>query len=309
MKRLPKVLRRLRRISVRQLSQSLPSLSQLLQRIRHRRYWDRHDLPKIARTGGAATEHPRPDFIIIGAPKCGTSWLQGALGQHPSIIMVPDEIEYFSVHLHYPVEWYFDHFTQRLASVKAALPASYALGEKSARYCAISPDRISLIRRLLPDARLILMTRDPVARHWSQAKRYFSKRRLSNQQGGVLTVPRSKLFDYFMTTRHLGEFSKMIANWTTVFPHRQLLIMSQERTLASPRAAFDAVLQHIGVSEGYDPGAIRFLTQQKNRGPKVEMPDDVAAFLEDMFVAERSRLRNLLANSAFAYARSEDAQE
>ena len=40
---------------------------------------------------------PRPDFVIIGAPKCGTSWLQRALAQHPDIVMVPDEIEYFSL--------------------------------------------------------------------------------------------------------------------------------------------------------------------------------------------------------------------
>src|SRR6476620_438523 len=39
---------------------------------------------------------PYPHFIIIGAPKCGTSWLRAALDQHPEVLMLPDDVEYFS---------------------------------------------------------------------------------------------------------------------------------------------------------------------------------------------------------------------
>jgi hypothetical protein len=244
-----------------------------------------------------------PDFIIIGAPKCGTSWLQGVLSQHPNIVMVPDEIEYFSAHLErYPLDWYVHHFTQCLASAAATKPKIDVIGEKSARYCSITLDRIRVIHRLLPDARLILMTRDPVARHWSHAKRYFSKQRINSHKDGVLAVPQSTLFDFLTSTRPLGEFSTMIANWTAVYPREQLLIVSQEKTLARPLETYAAVLAHIDVASDYDPASIRFLSEQKNRGPRIEMPDDVAELLEGMFASERRHLRELLGERAFTYS-------
>jgi hypothetical protein len=45
---------------------------------------------------------PYPHFMIIGAPKCGTSWLRAALDQYPDVLMLPDEVEYFSDFLDKP---------------------------------------------------------------------------------------------------------------------------------------------------------------------------------------------------------------
>ncbi len=216
--------------------------------------------------------------------------------------MVPDEIEYFSAHLDYPLEWYLNHFARQVAATPRPAGVSRTLGEKSARYCSIPPDRIRLVHRLLPDAKLILMTRDPVVRHWSQAKRFFSKRRFNKLEGGVLAIPRQELFDFFERMRPLGEFSTMIANWIEVYPARQLLIVSQERALAHPRAAYDSVLEHIGVSRDYDPEAIGLLQAETNLGPKLKMPDDIAEYLEGMFAAERERLRELIGESPSVYA-------
>jgi hypothetical protein len=252
--------------------------------------------PKVTASGEATL--PYPHFVIIGAPKCGTSWLQGALGQHPNVVVVPDEIEYFSSNFdRQPVEWYENLFEQQVAQVAPQKAAPYVVGEKSARYCSLPPDRIRLVRRLLPDVRLVLMARDPVSRHWSHAKRYFSKPRHAEREGGtILTASRDRVFDFLRRTRFLGEYSTMVANWTAAFPADQLLLVSQEYTLANPRATFDAVLQHLGVSTDYDPSSIRMLAKQRNRGPVIEMPYDIAEFLESMFAAERAHLRAVFAN-------------
>ncbi len=244
---------------------------------------------------------PRPDFIIIGAPKCGTSWLQRALGQHPGILMVPDEIEYFSMHLDYPLDWYLNHFAHAAKATRSGSAISPVMGEKSARYCAIEPDRVAIVHRLLPDARLILMTRDPIARHWSQAKRFFSKKRFNKREGGVFGVPRGELFDYFERMRPLGGFSTMIANWTGIYPPERLLIVSQEKALERPREAYDAVLEHLGVSRDYDPKAIKILDAETNLGPKLEMPKDIGDYLESMFAGERERLHKMLGDRTAVY--------
>src|SRR5262245_39274524 len=154
----------------------------LRKRLVHLRYGHSRGVAEV-HWSSVTNRFPRPNFIIIGAPKCGTSWLQRTLGQHPGILMVPDEIEYFSMHLNYPIEWYLNHFARVRRKEKSLPRAPFVLGEKSARYCAMEPDRIARVHRLLPDAKLILMTRDPITRHWSQAKRFFSKRRFNKREG------------------------------------------------------------------------------------------------------------------------------
>jgi hypothetical protein len=96
----------------------------------------------------------------------------------------------------------------------------------------------------------------------------------------------------------------MIANWTGVYPKEQLLIMSQEKALEHPREAYDAVLTHIGVSCDYDPAAIKRLQTATNSGPKLQMPDDISGYLEEMFAGERDRLRALLGDRTAVYAKN-----
>ncbi|MBI4486021.1 MAG: hypothetical protein HY655_08430, partial [Acidobacteria bacterium] len=131
---------------------------------------------------------------------------------------------------------------------------------------------------------------------------YAKPRNREREGGDVLSVPRKRLFGFLTRTRVLGEFSLMIANWTSVYPPEQLLIVSQEHTLAHPRATFDAVLEFLGIAGGYDAASIRLLSKQRNQGPSIRMPGDVAEFLEGMFSEERQRLRALLGDRGIVSA-------
>jgi sulfotransferase family protein len=292
-----KFLRRLRRVSARQITDRFPAVTKQLQRIRYRN-WAR----ETSNVGHAGAADPlRPDFLIVGAPKCGTSWLMGGLGQHPNVIMLPEEIEYFSLHLDYPLEWYAEHFARQRDAAKHAKRAPYLLGEKSARYCAMPIENIEHARKVLPDAKLILMTRDPVSRHWAHAKKFFAKRKLINPDQAVLSMNRRKLLEFFEAMRPLGEFSKIIDNWTSVYPKDRLLVLSQEKALTSPQAILDAVREHLGLAADFEPDSLAFMTRQRNRGPNVEMPQDVAEFLEGMFADERQWLRDFFRDRPFVH--------
>jgi hypothetical protein len=295
-KRASKWYRRTKRRFGRRLATGLPSVSQRLHATRYR---------TAEREVVGLPERPRPfrpDFIIIGSPKCGTSWLSAALDQHSEVVTVPDEIEYFSSHSYYPIEWYYERFARRLASSpKVGKLKTCVLGEKSAHYCSLPLDQIERVRHLLPDARLVLMTRDPISRHWAHAKKVFAKRRLRNPETAVLDAPRRRLWAFFEEQRPVGDFSNIIECWTAHFPSEQLLILAPYTTLASPREAYDAVLRHIGASTDYDPALITALSRQRNQGPKVEMPKDVAEHLTEMYAGERQWLREFFGNRQFAY--------
>jgi Sulfotransferase domain len=238
-----------------------------------------------------------PDFLILGAPKCATSWLQSALNRHPQIRMVPDEIEFFSSHVDRPLQWYLNHFkelTKKEGGAKAIEPqGKLVIGEKSAGYCGISMSCIKLTHRLIPEARLILMVRDPVKRHWSHAKRYFQKEK-SQERGYRSLDSRQSLFEFFKRTRRFSEFSKIIESWTKVYRSEQLLVINQEEAFANPLDIFEQALRHINVS----PDArmkMKWITRNsRNSGPSVPMPDDVKAYLEEMFASERENLARVL---------------
>ena len=47
---------------------------------------------------------PFPHFLIVGAPKCGTTALHNYLTQHPEVNMSPKEIHYFGKDLNYKIK-------------------------------------------------------------------------------------------------------------------------------------------------------------------------------------------------------------
>jgi hypothetical protein len=100
-----------------------------------------------------------PDFYIVGAPKCGTSALFSYLGAHPGIAMSDvKEPHYWSRD--------FNPLRPRPPSREAYLdlwtdaPAGALRGEASTHY-ARSRVAIPAIQAESPDARFILMLRDP----------------------------------------------------------------------------------------------------------------------------------------------------
>ena len=103
-----------------------------------------------------------PNFLIIGAAKCGTTSLYYQLKQHPQVFM-PDTKEptFFSERERGQwkrgLEWYESLFAARNNEI--------ALGEASTSYSKASAyeDAPRLIAATIPEVRLIYLIRDPIA--------------------------------------------------------------------------------------------------------------------------------------------------
>lgn len=102
---------------------------------------------------------PLPSFLIIGAQRAGTTTLYGNLAQHPDIRPpMRKEVHYYSVHYERGANWYRAHF-----------PLSIGLAHdwqtfEATPYYLFHPMAPSRILQDLPDARLIVILRDPVDR-------------------------------------------------------------------------------------------------------------------------------------------------
>jgi hypothetical protein len=110
-----------------------------------------------------------PSAIIVGAQKAGTTQLYSYLTTHPRVFPAScKEVNYFSLHAERPVEWYRAQFpfTRRVAAV-----GGQAI-EASPSYLP-NPAAMRRMHAVLPNARIIALVRDPVARafsHYQHAK-------------------------------------------------------------------------------------------------------------------------------------------
>lgn len=108
----------------------------------------------------------RPDFLGIGVQKGGTTTLHTLLKKHPGVALPSDkELHYFSLHYSLGEAWYGGHF--------ATAAPERRWGEITPYYL-FHPLAAQRIRNCLPDARLIVLLRDPVERALSQL--FHSKR-------------------------------------------------------------------------------------------------------------------------------------
>jgi Sulfotransferase domain len=97
-----------------------------------------------------------PNFLIIGAPKAGTTSLHAYLAGHPDIHMSDPKELYFFDDPAYEMrrEWYESHF-ETDAPLRGEATPHYAMYP----YYAGVPERI---HRLIPDVKLVYLVRDPL---------------------------------------------------------------------------------------------------------------------------------------------------
>lgn len=110
-----------------------------------------------------------PDFLIIGAQRCGTSSLYKYLGRHPDLApSLRKEVGFFSDHYAKGESWYRSHFPVHARKVLHLRRSGVSLQTFEA-----TPDYMLDIRsprraaELLPNIRIIVLLRNPIDRAYS----------------------------------------------------------------------------------------------------------------------------------------------
>jgi hypothetical protein len=102
----------------------------------------------------------RPNFFIIGAPKCGTTSLAFWLSEHPSVYMSRKKEPH-----HYCFDFRHNNYYQKrdryLALFDGVERCHTAIGEASVWYL-YSEEAVSNILKEIPDAKFIVMLRNPI---------------------------------------------------------------------------------------------------------------------------------------------------
>lgn len=102
-----------------------------------------------------------PNFFIVGAPRCGTTSLSKYLKWHPQVrLSDPKETHFFtSVYPDHPELDIQRDYVERF--YRPPKPNQRAAGEASVDYL-YSPETIAKLKQLRPDAKFIVMARNPM---------------------------------------------------------------------------------------------------------------------------------------------------
>ena len=176
----------------------------------------------------------RPDFIIIGATKSATTWLQQCLQLHPKVFMPGPELHYFSRCYDKGHGWYRAQFD-------GAGP-DRLIGEKSNSYLDEPPAEIRL-QAFAPDARLIVQLRNPIERAYSDYCMLLRRGEVDrdiDRYLGAGSPLKTRLLDSGLYHRHLTRYLDL-------FPREQLLVTLYDDMRARPAALLGEVGRHIGL--------------------------------------------------------------
>lgn len=199
---------------------------------------------------------PLPDFLIVGAQKAGTTALYAYLRWHPDITGPSfKEVSFFDRHHVRGETWYRAHLPAR--------PGSRVVGEASPSYL-FHPDAPKRVARLMPNAKLIAVLRNPIDRAFShyQHEVALGREALSFEEaldaedermrGELDRMARDPAYfshawwNYTYVTR--GEYAEQLERWFRVFPREQILVLISEELLDNPAETYAHTLEFLGVA-------------------------------------------------------------
>jgi len=194
----------------------------------------------------------KPDFLIIGAQKCGTTWLWAVLRDHPEVFLPETkELEFFS----YAKSRESDGFGRYLATHFAGAGGARAVGEATPSYFWNSnahpeycdkPKGFDLdipgavFERLGSRVRLVLALRDPVQRAISAYLHHVRKERIDRTRS-IFDAGRER------GILHMGFYFEHLKEWLVRFRMEQIHVVILEEAAARPLRAFTALFRFLGV--------------------------------------------------------------
>ncbi|NIN93623.1 MAG: sulfotransferase [Anaerolineae bacterium] len=204
-----------------------------------------------------------PDFIIIGAQRCGTTSLYSYLLEHPSVIPAfKKETLFFSNHFGKGVTWYRCHFPLAWHKhyVRRIRRQDFITGEASPYYI-FHPHVPRRISETVPQARLIALLRNPVDRAYSHYHHEVKmgletlpfedaiereEERLSMERAKMLEDENYRSFNY-QNYSYLsrGIYVDQLENWTRFFDRDQILVLKSEDFNDDPVATLEQIAEFI----------------------------------------------------------------
>lgn len=217
----------------------------------------------------------RPDFLVIGGSRCGTTSLHAALTRHaalyvpaekspnffsaPDVDAVPDSAALRAMKGHAVTS------AREYGQLFASAPANALIGEVSPVYLQ-SVHTAARAASFCPEARIVAMLRHPVQRayaHWLGRRRDGLDPHDSFERAIAIDLADASspavAFNRYLA---IGRYAHFLRPWFDAFPRERIHVVFFDDFVREPRAVVNDVCAFLGVP----PIAGDVPMEQKNQG-------------------------------------------
>ncbi|MCA9214213.1 MAG: sulfotransferase domain-containing protein [Planctomycetales bacterium] len=183
-----------------------------------------------------------PNFMIIGASKCGTTSLWTYLDRHPDVFLTRiKEPMFFNMDRYYErgVNWYQQLFAEAGdAKLRGEATTSYT-------YAPHIPDVPKRIHDLVPDCKFIYMVRPPVARTYSHYVQELQVRVFA-PEGDLGTF--EEAIEKCPMLVDAGMYIKQLERFERYFSRDQIKVIFAKDLRQNPNAVLSDIQEFLGLS-------------------------------------------------------------
>jgi hypothetical protein len=198
----------------------------------------------------------RPDFFIVGAPRCGTSAMVHYLGEHPDVYMARKEMHVFGSDLRFGSSFYrrgpkayLEEFTPRNGQRRAG--EAYVWYLYSARAAAE-------IKAFNPEASIIIMLREPVTMLYSLYYQFLfggnehlptfeEALAAENERRAGRKFARQAYFVQGLFYRAVVRYTEQIRRYFDTFGRERVHVVIYDDFAADPESVYHDTLDFLGL--------------------------------------------------------------
>lgn len=236
--------------------------------------YDHHSTPKLL----PGEETGPPEFVGIGVQKAGTTWWHSLVLAHPGASDQPTihkERHFFARFGAEPfgpadIDDYRRWFPHQVGTITGEWTPDYF------HYPWVPP----LLAQAAPDARLLLILRDPIERFRSGLAH-----QLRNGAEHVGSTQAEAL--------GMSRYAEGLQRWRASFPNEQILVLQYEACVAQPAANLAATYEFLGLDPDFSPPTL-LDEVNKTKEQKAGLPADVLHRLREIVAPDIAELADLL---------------
>lgn len=244
-----------------------------------------------------------PSFLIAGAQRCATTSLFRMLAQHPEVHppALNKGVHYFDTadKFRRGLRYYTGHFPLRRPATSTGIT-----GEGSPYYI-FHPLAVQRIAAALPEAKLVVLLRDPAERAFSAYKQELKRgfetlpfaealdaeaRRLDGEEERIIS---DEDYQSFSHQHHAyvarGRYAAQLERAFATLGRERVLVIDAEDFMLPGLPQWQELTDYLGISPWTPQDVL-----QSNARPSSPMPEDIRSLLVREFAEDDERLAELL---------------
>jgi len=245
-----------------------------------------------------------PDFLVIGAKRCGTTSLFYHLPEHPCISKSPhDNMGFFNDNFHLGVNWYKSFFPTIFTRNKIKSEFGNFLAFDVTTTYMEEESTANNVYQTKPNMKIIVILRNPVDRAYSQYHLSLREKEEKRSFEDVIEENMNRL-DKESHKRHeikpkfLEEknnylkkslYAQQLRHWLKIFPRENILIIPTEEFESNQQAIYNKIFRFLDISQFEIKN-----TEKMEKGNYPQMKSETRSLLLDYFRSHNNELFKLI---------------